>query len=294
MQGSIERNHLNNVIILGIPVRVIYGGSFFPSCGLHVLEHGRSFVLTGPCPQPRIETMALSYSLHGCIYGFEANLVGESATVTEQGRLRIGIPKRIARLERRKSYRVSCAGVAPVGVGVRWKDERIETRAVDISRHSIGLLLTERFPAFAVDSSIALAIRFPVLGDIFVTGTVRALRDSNGAQEMGVHFNAPSSPDQAILNQYIRLRERELGRAEYRSHGKPDGFMITKSFGGKPSVFWCPESLLESIKSSGGAFEMTPVDVIDLSEARDMEKNRYDFVRSSHDPATSLNWMNKN
>ena len=139
-----------------------------------------------------------------------------------------------------------------------------------------------------MDSPISLAIRFPVLGEVLVKGTVRALRDANGAREMGVHFSALSRPDQELIDQYVSLRESELGRSQCRTCGKPDGFMITRSFGEDGHVFWCPESLSESVKSSGEVLELTPVEVIDLVDTKDVERSRYDYIGSSHNPSASL------
>jgi len=251
------------MIILGIPMRAIWGGAFFPSCRLRILDDRDAFGLVGASGPREAGRIALAYTLDGYVYGLETGVAATDDVVSEGEALPIHLPQRIARIERRKSYRVTCPGDEPVKVLVRFRDEGTETEAVVISEDSIGFSLPLEASAFVIDSTVAMTIGLPRLGDIHAAGTVRFIRDSSGNQGLVVRFDEVSDPDRGLLRQYIRSHQIKTSTGD-RAERRESSFIVTKQTDGRKHVFWCPAHLLGSIDVFDEALEVVSVDALEF------------------------------
>lgn len=271
MQGQFEKS-LRDLIILSVPVRAIRGNTFYPNCSLRISPDGKSFGLVGLSSGGGSHKIAVSYSLDGYIYGFETRAaitdgLGHTGELTH-----IGPPRRIARIERRKSFRVTCPKKEPVIVEVEWQGRSVETRAIDISRRSIGLAGVPGMPDFAIGSPLTMKIHLPSVASILAAGTVRAVRDAGATRDLGIHFDRVSEPDGALLDMYVSPRENKAARkarvtGETGRRAREKSFVVTQESDQGKVSYWCPESLIGSILETEPRPEVMPVDLIDFLEA---------------------------
>ena len=263
MKNGLIRNHLRNMIILGIPMRAIWEGAFFPDCRLRISDDGDSFGLVGASGLRKTGRIALAYTLDGYIYGLETATAASNNSVSVVEMQPIDTPERIARIERRKSYRATCPEDEPVKVLVNFGVAGTETEAIVISEDSIGLSLPPEASAFGMGSTVTMTIGLPRLGDIDAAGTVRFIRDSSGSQGLVIRFDDIGDADRGLLRRYVRSREIKA-RAGNGSERRESSFIVAKRSDGLKHIFWCPAHLLGSIDLLDEALEVASVDALDF------------------------------
>lgn len=260
LKGGLIKNHLRNMLILGIPMNAVCGGMLFPRCRLRFLD-GDAFAVAGASRAGGDDRMALAYTIDGYIYGLETVVASECRPSSSEA-LPILLPQRISRIERRRSYRVSCPEDEPVAVLLASETQEVKTDAVVISDESVALSLPPD-AAVGIDSLVAMTLCLPRLGDITVKGTVRFIRDSSGNQGLVVRFDEVSDADRDLLRRYIRTRQI-ADRPDEGGGRRESGFMVTKSFDGRKHVFWCPAHLLGSMDVVDEALQVISVDALDF------------------------------
>lgn len=260
-KNTLIRNHLRNLIILGIPLDAIYNGAFCPGCRVRMLDEEGSFGITGVIGVERVEVVALSYVLDGYMYGLVTD-ARSNVPDPPPGVLPIQLPRRIFRIERRRSCRVTCSADEPVKVVVRSKGEETETEATVMSEDSAALLLTPLAPVPALDSAVTLDMDLPGLGVATVTGTVRFVRDSSGGQGLVVRFDEMSESDREMLRRYVRARQFET--LPDGGDTRESGFVVARQIGGRRHLFWCPSNLLGTIKVTDEALDVISVDGLEF------------------------------
>ena len=262
MKNRLIRNHLRNMIILGIPMQAMCGGVLYPNCRLRILD-GEIFGLAGVNGTIEPGSTSLSYTLDGYIYGFETDVTTKDEEAGAYDALPIRLPKKIARIERRKSYRVTCFQDEPVAVSLLLESGEVKAEAIAVSEESIGLSLPADTLEVKLDSIVALRIDLPRLGDVSAGGSIRFIRDSSGNQGLVVRLNEMSDADRDRLRRYIRGR-----RVETREGTEPgtreSGFVIAKYLGGRKYLFWCPAHLLGNIDVMDEALDVVSVDTLEF------------------------------
>jgi hypothetical protein len=262
LENHLIRNHLRNMIILGIPMHAICGGSLFPSRRLRILDDKETFGLAGACVIKDVGRITLAYTIDGYIYGLETGVAPTDGRASLGEVLPISLPGRICRIERRKSYRVTCPEDEPVRIIVRSKDNEIETEVLVVSEDSVGLSLSPETSAPVIDSTVTMAIGLPRLGEIVATGRVRFIRDSSGSQGLVVRLEEMSEPHRSLLRQYVRSR-RIRAQAGDGAEQREGSFILTKASNGRKQVYWCPAHLLGSIDLFDEALEVVSVDTLE-------------------------------
>ena len=263
MKKHLIKHHLRNMIILGIPVRALLCGAFYPGCRLRLRDDGESFGLVGVSSgEPRPGRIVLTYTIDGYIYGFETDVTGTDNPDGEDDLLCIGLPQKIVRIERRKFCRVASPENQPLKVIALLGSEAIEAHAIAMSEEHIGLVLPMVHPGLAVDAALTLWISLPGLGEVTAKGAVCFLRDASGAQGLVVGLDEMAEPDRGVLGRYVRSREVEM-HARDGTPRRESGFIVTRNSGQGSHVFWCPAPLMESIRATGVALDVASVDAVD-------------------------------
>jgi len=262
MENRLIRHHLRNIIILGIPLRALRGGAFYPGCRLHLRDDGESFGLLGVSSDPGPGRIVLTYTIDGYLYGFETDVTGTDNADEEGNFLCIGLPQKIVRIERRKLCRVMSPENQPVKVIARLGDEEIEAHAIAMSEEHIGLVLPIARRGLAVDMALTLRISLPGFGEVKAKGVVRFLRDASGTQGLVVGLEEMGEPDHGLLGGYVRSREVET-HARNGTPRRESGFTVTRYSAQGSQVFWCPAPLMASIQVTDVALEVASVDAVD-------------------------------
>ena len=251
------------MLILGIPMHVIYGGSLFPSCRLRIVGDTGTFAIAGICDVKNASKIALAYTIDGYIYGLETDVaeVHESNPVVDA--LPIRLPLRIFRIERRKSYRATCPKDEPVRVVLLSGDGEAKTEALVVSEDSMGLSLPPGASVPAIGSVVTLSVSLPHLGNIVATGSVHFIRDSSGNQGLVVRLAEMTDPDLNLLRQYVRSRRIEA-RADDGAERRESSFIVTRTYNGRKHAFWCPAHFLGSIDMLDEALKVVSVDALEF------------------------------
>jgi c-di-GMP-binding flagellar brake protein YcgR len=260
LKNDLIRNHLRNMIILGIPMHAMCGGMFFPGCRLRTLDDG-SFGIAGPSLIKEDVDVSLTYTNDGYVYGFETKPAARDCDPSAEEPLPLHLPERIVRIERRKSYRATCPEDEPVTVLVNFGGREARAEAVVISEESIGLSLPPETSALAVDSIVTITVCLPRLGDVAATGTVRFIRDSSGNRGLVVRFDEMPDDDRELICRYVRTRQI-VEKAGDRAEGRESGFLVARHADGHKHAFWCPPRLLGSIDVLDEALEVVSVDAL--------------------------------
>ena len=237
-------------------------GAFSPVAGSVFFEEKELFGLAGASDLKDGEKIALTYTIDGYLYGFETAVAVTGTETSSEGVLTIHPPRRIFRIERRKSYRAACPEDEPVKVLVHSGDEEIRTEALVISEESVGLSLPDDISIPAIDSSLTMTIGLPRIGDIQGAGTVRFIRDSSGSQGLVVRLDTMSDSDRDLLHQYLRSRRIETRNAE--PDRREGSFLVTRHSNGRTYVFWCPALLMASIHLFDEALDVMAVETIEF------------------------------
>ena len=262
MKNNLIKCHLRNLIILGIPVRALRSGAFYPGCRLRLRDDGESFGLLGASGDPRPGRIVLTYTIDGYMYGFETDVTGTDNLDEEGDFLCIGLPQKVVRIEKRKLCRVASPENQPVKVIVLLGGEETEAQAIAMSEEHIGLVLPIARRGLTVDTALTLRISLPGFGEVTGKGVVCFLRDASGAQGLVVGLEEMGEPDRGLLGRYVRWREVET----YARNGTPrreSGFIVTRYSAQGSHVFWCPAPLMASIQVTDVALEVASVDAID-------------------------------
>ena len=263
MKKHLIRHHLRNMIILGIPVRALRRGAFYPGCRLRLRDDGESFSLVGASAgDPRPGRIILTYTIDGYIYGFETDVTGIDSPDGEDDALRIGLPHRIVRIERRRFCWFTSPENQQVKVIALLGSEEIEAHAIAMSEEHIGLVLPIAHPGFIVDAALTLRISLPGLGEVAAKGTVCFVRDAFGAQGLVVGLDEMAEPDRILLGRYVRSREVEM-HARSGTPRRESGFLLTRNSAQGSHAFWCPAPLMGSIRALGVALDVASVDAVD-------------------------------
>jgi hypothetical protein len=187
---------------------------------------------------------------------------GAGGTLTSEA-VPVSLPERIVRIERRKSYRVTCPEDEPVEVSLLFESGEAKAEAIAISEESVGLSLPADTLEMKIDSDVTLRIGLPRQGDIVAEGTIRFIRDSSGNQGLVVRLNEMSDANRDRLRRYIRTC-RVKTRVRVEPGTRESGFVITKYFGNRKHLFWCPAHLLGSIDVMDEALEVVSVDTLEF------------------------------
>jgi hypothetical protein len=262
MKNNLIKCHLRNLIILGIPVRALRSGAFYPGCRLRLRDDGESFGLLGASGDPRPGRIVLTYTIDGYMYGFETDVTGTDNLEGEADFLCIGLPQKIVRIEKPIFCRVMSPENQPVKVTAIPGSEEIEAHAIAMSEEHLGLVLSVPHPGFAIDTVLTLTITLPGLGEVAAKGAVRFLRDSSGAQGLVVGLDEMAEPDRGLLGRYVRSREVEM-HARNGTPRRESSFIVTRNSEQGSHVFWCPAPFMGSFRATDVALDVASVDAVD-------------------------------
>jgi c-di-GMP-binding flagellar brake protein YcgR len=213
--------------------------------------------------------LSVSYNFASYTYTFETE-IREVLPVGPDSML-VGLrpPIQIARLERRKSYRVEPSGDVPVRITILSGNGELVTEARDLSRHGAAFLLPRAAALYPQGFSLSLVIDLPNLGVVSVDAVVRSVRESDvpGFMKYGVQFSLAAEFD-SPLAQYVHWRKLEIydeRNANPQSRHKRILVAIKESAQGT-YAFAYSSSVLHEITDLNAFTEIVSADVLDFVE----------------------------
>ena len=265
------RTHLTGIIDHDIPVSLLYqgkhltGGRFVHGKegmdGLYLLARRRMARFVGG------DRLSVSYNFASYTYTFETE-IREVLPVGPDSML-VGLrpPIQIARLERRKSYRVEPSGDVPVRITILSGNGELATEARDLSRHGAAFLLPRAAALYPQGFPFSLVIDLPNLGVVSVDTVVRSVRESDvpGLMKYGVQFSLAAEFD-GPLAQYVHWRKFEVHDARNANpHSRHKRILVViKESAQGTYAFAYSSSVLHEIADLNAFTEIVSADVLDF------------------------------
>lgn len=145
------------------------------------------------------------------------------ATLKDGKAIKIALPHKLMRLQRREFFRLATPIVNPVpciipvpAVEKPEADRVLELTLVDVSLGGIGVIVANPFDeAFVIGAKFDhCRIKFPELGETNLTLQVRNIRpitmkDGTIKHRVGFKFISPSRGNEGLINQYTFILERQ-------------------------------------------------------------------------------------
>jgi hypothetical protein len=264
------RSHLKKMADDQVPVRAMCNGTVYAHCTLAYAPERES--------EPRLiiengrllndDVVSISYSVDAYIYAFETHVLEVYEAGPGKTSLRVALPERIARFDRRKASRVAPSDADPVLVRLNGDAGHMEIEADNISLYGLGLSVPGPFRP-AVDSRLTMEITLPMLGVIEAEGRVRSVSECREFTELGSELEIGLDYHRAALGQYINLRQVEL-RTAGRASDRPDRertFVITKETDEGTCLFLCTDSSVRRIEDFAHFSQVISMEVLDYLTA---------------------------
>jgi hypothetical protein len=214
----------------------------------------------------------VSYNFSSYVFTFETEITGVTPINHASILVNLRTPKQIARLERRKSYRVEPAEGAPVSVRILPGNDELVTKARDISRHGASFLLPLGAGSFLPGTPLSLAIDLPKLGPVTVDAIVRSITESgvSGMAQYGVEYRPPVEFD-SPLAQYVHWRKIEAHDAKNADAGTANKRVLVAIRESEQGTyaFICSSLALREICDFSAFTEIVSADVINFLEDGD-------------------------
>jgi hypothetical protein len=269
------KGHFKRVTDLSIRVHSICGGKFFPDCGLSLAapgEDGLILAVSGRVPD-QVGFVAVSYTLDSYLYTFETEAV---RVVPDRGcsgfLVTMNLPDRIARVERRRSPRVTLNPRELVVVRSCLPDGRcFEGIALDMGARGLSFRLPGGPIPFNLGDSLSTLITLPKLGEIRPETIVRTMIVVPEGLRIGVELLRLSEEEADIVRQYVHLRqihvnrERLVGQAS-TSPSTSIFVVAAKGHSGSRQFILCSDAFLGHLADPNAFSEIASVDVIDYIE----------------------------
>ncbi len=264
------RSHLKKIADNHVPVRAMCNGTFYARCTFAysperepeprlIIENGRLF---------NDDIISISYSVDASTYAFETRVLEVYEAGPGRTSLRVALPERIARFERRKASRVVPSEESPVLVRLSAGNAPVEIEAENISLHGIALSVPSSCRP-VLGSRLAMEIVLPMFGSIEAEGLVRSISEHHGFAKLGLELKTGIEYHRALLGQYVHLRQIELRRGG-RPFDRPkreSAFVITKETDEGTCLFLCTDSSVQQIEDFNHFSQVVSMDVLDYLTA---------------------------
>ena len=235
-------------------------------------EESLILTLPGSVPAP-VDEVAVSYGLDSYLYTFEAGVV-EARPDRERPvtLLLMNLPDRVARIERRKSARVTCSHREPVTIRLFLADgEPYQGTTVDIGLRGAGFHMPTRPVPIRWATRFPVLVTFPRLGELRVNAVARALTHTPDSSRVGVEFLDLSEEHADLIRQYVHLRQLRIRFARESAVKTPP---LAKSIfvvaiedpPGSRQLILCTDAFLRHMPHGDAVLEIASVDVIEYLE----------------------------
>jgi c-di-GMP-binding flagellar brake protein YcgR len=260
------KRHLGRVADEKIPIHIICKGTYYRDCVLRTkagIDTVLELIVSGGNWEPG-DKVSISYDLDSYTYTFETNVLGSRDFSSGQVSVQADTPERIARLERRRRYRVEPSTSRPVDMYVRTCDGEVATTVVDMGPRGMSFSLPAGSRSFAIGSHIDMNIVLHRLGEAEAQGTVRSCAVLPAVTRYGVEFEQLSDDDAILLEQYTHLRRLEERAEEGLKAASESIFVIVRDSDGVKNFFMCSDWFLGKVEGFASFSEVASVDVIDF------------------------------
>ncbi len=259
------RSHLKKIADDQVPVRAMSNGTFYARCTLafcpEIESEPRLIVENGRLLND--DVISINYSVDAYIYACETRVLEVYEAGPGRTSLRVALPQRIAKFDRREASRVVPSHASPVLVRLSGDTGWTEAEADNISLYGLALSMTGPCKTVA-GSRIAVEIVLPMLGVIEAQAQVQSISKSGGFAKLGLELEIQRDYDRGALAQYIRLRQIDVRRVRKRS-GRPENertFVITKETEEGTCLFLCTDSSVGRIEDFGHFSQVLSLDVL--------------------------------
>jgi hypothetical protein len=259
------KDHLRRIADLRVPIYVIYnkGGDKISGCRL-VFDDDLLLICGISENVPIIGTsISASYDLDVCSCTFQAKVMTSIKKALSEVTISLELPKRIAKIEKRKTLRVNCLDADLVTVGVTMRGKTIRVHAFDISRSGIGLILPGSLSCTAREN-IGLEIDLPKMCRIKVSGKIVFLRQMIDQARLGIKFEHISEDNENAIGQYVHLQTLRLRKRSSSAKGEQESiFVIKQVFGAETRLFVCSDLPMDDINDFAAFSEIACMSVAD-------------------------------
>lgn len=259
------RSHLKKIADDQVPVRAMSNGTFYAHCTLafcpEIESEPRLIVENGRLLND--DVISINYSVDAYIYACETRVLEVYEAGPGRTSLRVALPEKIAKFDRRKVSRVAPSPASPVLVRLNGDAGWTEVEADNISLYGLALSMIGPCKA-AAGSRIAVEIVLPMLGVIEAEALVQSISEHRGSAKIGLELEIQRDYDRGALAQYIRLRQIDVRRVRKHS-GKPAkerAFVITKETEEGTCLFLCTDSSVGQIEDFGHFSQVLSMDVL--------------------------------
>jgi c-di-GMP-binding flagellar brake protein YcgR len=270
------KDHLRRVTNLGISVSAICRKKYFGNAALSLIppaEECLSLVLPGSLSGP-VENVAVGYRVDSYLYTFEAEVIEARVDQDREATiLTLNLPSRVARIERRRSPRVSCGRQESVTIRLPLPHGGFQdVSATDIGSNGAGLGLLNWPVDINVGDTWSVVLSLPKIGEIRTDVSVRAVTRLSEGQRVGVEFPGLSDEDADSIRQYVRLRQlhnRTKQKSAAGQASRPADSIFAVAVEDPPGIkqlIVCTDALLGHLADLGILSEIVSVDVMDYIE----------------------------